>query len=95
MERDRQFVSPNHTQHLDPNQALRKEDGVPSVDRDGIDRLEPMQRPAIQREEGAGAAHVYDRAAGLDTTKYIALGEVLVFDGDSGRAVNPSLLECL
>jgi hypothetical protein len=41
MERDGQFAGVEHAQHLDPNQTLRNKDGVPPVDRDGVDSLQP------------------------------------------------------
>jgi hypothetical protein len=41
MERDRQFAGVEHAHHFDSNQTLCDKNGVPTVDRDRVDRLQP------------------------------------------------------
>src|SRR5271163_5356637 len=95
MERDGQFAGAEHAQHLDPNETLRNENGVPPVDRYRVDRLKPCQGTTFRRQISARAPHVDHRAAGLHAAKNVTSCQVLVLDGDPGRAIDPSVLESL
>jgi hypothetical protein len=39
MKRDRQFAGAEHPYHFDPNKTLCNKNGVPPIDRNGVDRL--------------------------------------------------------
>ena len=77
---DGQFIGMAYAQHLDPHQFWRDHDGVAAVAGDRIDQLQPRRRAPISIEEGAVAAHVGDRTAGLDAAQHIPPSQVLVLD---------------
>jgi hypothetical protein len=79
VERNRQLACPHGAQDLHAYQALRKEDRMTAIHGNRVEQLQPGQWIAIRRDEGAGPAHVGDRAAGLHAAKHIPFGQVLVF----------------
>ena len=78
--RDGQFIGMADAQHLDPHQFRRDHDGVAAVAGDRIDLLQPRRRVPIGIEIGAVAAHVGNRAAGLDAAQHIPPRQMLVLD---------------
>ena len=89
-----ELVGPDHAEHLDPNQAIGEIDRVPSIDCEGVDGLQPGQR-TLRPRRGKQQARPISATAPPDSTprKHIAFRQMLVFDGDSRRAVNPTFLE--
>ena len=78
--RDGQFICMADAQHLDPHKFRRDHDGVAAVARNPIDLLQPRRRIPLGIEIGAVAAHVGDRAAGLNTAQHISPRQMLVLD---------------
>ena len=62
---------------------------------DRVDASAATAMASLRRDEDAGTAHVGDRAAGFHPAQHIPACAVLVFERDSGRAIDASLLKRL
>src|ERR1700730_14005649 len=85
---DAKFVRPRDSEHFDPRQHGRDDDGMWPVDCERIERLQPRERLAILSGEANVIANVVGGSARFHTAYDVSFGSSLVFQAQLGLSVD-------
>ena len=90
---DEQVIGVPEAKYLNTDERGRQHDGVQTVYADRFDSLEPGQTTTLHINETAVGSKFRDGSNGFHAVEYVAVRQILVFDGNGGLAIDARLAQ--